>query len=293
MRRPAASEGLPSGEPLSPSSPGQGRQPDKVHALVSAALERLEEGLRLGRSEELQQYLRVLARFHRYSLHNCLLIASQFSGATRVAGFQTWKKLGRWVRKGERGIAIIVPVTLRRREADGEDDETVVRFRTGYVFDVSQTEGEPLPEPSSANGDPGHHLANLHEFTRERGIAVEPSDALAPGTDGLSTGGRIVLRAGLGPAEELHVLAHEIAHELLHKGDSGTRPSKTVRETEAEAVAFVICEATGLATGRSSTDYISLYEGDEETLRGSLARIQAVASSVLGALLPGQQVESE
>lgn len=280
MTRASAHQGLPSREPRSPSSRG-GRQPGKAQRLVAAALDRLEETLRAGSSRELREYLRALGRFHSYSLHNCLLIASQFPTATRVAGFRTWKKLGRWVRKGEKGIAIVVPVTVRKRDARDDEDETIVRFRTGYVFDVSQTDGEPLPEPPAAAGDPGPHTAALQEFAGERGIAIEIAEDLPPRTDGLSTGGAIRLRSGLAPAQEFHVLAHELAHELIHQVDQDDRPPKVVRETEAEAVAFAVCEAVGVEAGTASSDYISLYHGTPETLRRSLERIQRVATTIL------------
>lgn len=287
MTRASAHQGLPSGEPRFPSSRG-GRRPGKAQRLVAAALDRLEEGLRAGSSRELQEYLRALGRFHRYSLHNCLLIASQFPTATRVAGFRTWRKLGRWVRKGEKGIAIVVPVTIRKRDAREDEDETIVRFRTGHVFDVSQTDGEPLPEPPVAAGDPGPHTAALEKFAAEQGIIIEHAASLPPGTDGLSTGGTIRLRSGLTPAQELHVLAHEIAHELLHQVDKQNRPEKVVRETEAEAVAFAVCEGVGIECGTASSDYISLYDGTPETLRASLERIRRIASVLLGHLVPDE-----
>jgi antirestriction protein ArdC len=291
MLRPSGHQGLPSREPR-PSSGTSRRQPGKAKQLVSAALDRLEQGLQAGRSEELQEYLRALGRFHRYSFHNCLLIASQFPTASRVAGFRTWKKFGRWVRKGETGIAIVVPVKVRKKDAEHEDDETIVRFRAGYVFDVTQTEGEALPAPPEAQGDPGRHLPALEAFAEEHSISIEHLSEMPPGTDGLSSGGRIRLRAGLRRAQEFHVLAHELAHELLHQTESGDRPAKVVRETEAEAVAFAVCEAAGVPVGTASSDYISLYDGTAETLRASLQRIQKAASTLIGFVLDQEEQET-
>ena len=125
--------------------------------LIDDALTRLEDGLRAGRSAQLEAYLALCARFHRYSFGNVLLIATQCPHATHVAGFHAWKKLGRWVRKGEHGIAIIAPqpIKARRQQASESDEpEIQVRFKTVHVFDVTQTEGEALPPCQGANRVP-------------------------------------------------------------------------------------------------------------------------------------------
>ena len=228
--------------------------------------------------------MRCASRFHRYSFRNLLLIASQRPTATRVAGFQAWKKLGRHVRKGEHGILIIAPAPIKRH--DSEDDESIeMRFRAAYVFDVSQTEGEPLPEPPTFTGDPGGHLERLHEFAYRKGIAVEQVEHLfPPGAQGLSHGGRIQLLSSLSPAEEFDVLTHELAHELLHQGSRDDRPSKSIRETEAQAIACVVSEAVGLDGMTASADYILGYDGTTETVAGSLDRIQRVSHEILEAI---------
>ena len=258
---------------------------------INEALERLTVSLAEGRSAELVDYLRCTSRFHRYSFRNLLLIASQRPGATHVAGFRAWKKLGRHVKKGERGILIIAPAPIKRRDA--EDDESIeMRFRAAYVFDVSQTEGDPLPEPPTFTGDPSGYLEHLHEFAAGKDIAVERTDVLfPPGTQGLSHGGRIQLLSSLSAAEEFEVLAHELAHELLHQVPSSKRPSKTVRETEAQAVACVVSDAVGLEGITASSDYILGYEGTTETVAASLDRIQRISHEILSAIMlePGSQ----
>jgi hypothetical protein len=123
----------------------------------------------------------------------------------------------------------------------------------------------------------------------ERGITIEFADDLA-GALGTSTGGRIQILKGLSPAEEVVVLAHEWAHELLHRADD--RPgSRDTRELEAEAVAFVVGGAVGLNTSKSSRDYIHLYHGDREALAGSLDRIQRASSVILTAVSAGRSGE--
>jgi antirestriction protein ArdC len=234
-------------------------------------------------------YFAAMARFHDYSFGNVMLIAMQRPDATHVAGFQTWKTIGRFVKKGEHGIVIIAPMAIRPKEnADGAldrdvEDARILRFKAVYVFDVSQTEGEPLPEFATVGGYPNGHTDRLRAFVAEQGIALEFSSDLGASL-GRSHGGRISLREGLAPAAEFSVLVHELAHELLHRRDGQERPSKTVRETEAEAVAFVVCQAIGLETGTAASDYIQLYDGDTKTLGASLDRIQKTAAAIIQAV---------
>lgn len=258
---------------------------EQAKKIADQALEQLAEALKHGRSEELTRYLAMLARFHKYSFGNVMLILSQTPDATHVAGFHTWKQMGRFVRKGEKGIVIIAPMMIRKQDEqakDGDKPESILRFRGVYVFDVSQTDGEPLPEPTRIGGDPGAHIDRLRQVIAGRGITLDnadvPSDAL-----GVSRGGRISIRPGLEPANEFSVTVHEFAHELLHRGDDRPK-SKTVRETEAEAVAFVVCQAIGLETGTAASDYIQLYNGKTETLAASLDRIQKTAAEVIASL---------
>ena len=256
---------------------------DALKKITTDALDKLAALLDEGHSEQLTALLRTMARFHKYSWHNVALIASQRPTATRVAGFQTWRTMGRCVRKGEKGIAILAPIVGRREaESDGDNGRTVVGFRAAYVFDVEQTDGEPLPEPGEATGDPGAKTASLKTAILERGITLESVDDLG-GALGTSSGGCIRILKGLSPAMEFTTLVHEYAHELLHRADD--RPaSRDTRELEAEAVAFVVGGAVGLNTSDASRDYIHLYRGDREALSGSLDRIQRAASVILTAV---------
>jgi hypothetical protein len=258
---------------------------DTLQQITTNALDTLAALLDQGHSEPLTALLAAMARFHTYSWHNVCLIASQRPTATRVAGFQAWRGLGRFVRKGEKGIAILAPI-VRHRTDDPSDDQArlVVGFRAAYVFDIAQTEGDPLPEPPEASGDPGAMTAGLTAAIRQRGIALEYVDALG-GALGMSSGGQIQIIRGLAPAVEFTTLAHEFAHELLHP-DAERPTSRTVRELEAEAVAFVVGSAVGLDTAAASRDYIHLYGGNREALGTSLDRIQRASSTILRALTP-------
>jgi hypothetical protein len=158
------------------------------------------------------------------------------------------------------------------------------------VFDVAQTDGRPLPEFAQARGEPWEYTGRLIEFAAGQGIKVEFSDALVS-AHGMSAGGKILVRTGLPPAEEFSVLAHELAHELLHR-DEDELLSRTVRETEAEAVAFVVCQAVGLEAMNPAVDYIKLYQGSKETLLESLQRIREAAVEIIGAITGKDEVPS-
>ena len=219
-------------------------------------------------------------------------IARQKPDATRVAGLYAWNQLKRRVKKGERGIRILAPVIGIRRKKDEEAEKDIrtqnqpalVGFRSAYVFDVSQTEGEQLPELSSqVSGDVGERRERLIDFIAGQGIALEFKESIAPAL-GVSFGGKIALLPGQSSAEEFSTLVHELAHEMLHKADRRTATTKTVRETEAEAVAFVVGKTIGLETGRASADYIHLYHGNASLLTESLEVIQKTSALILSAL---------
>lgn len=157
--------------------------------------------------------------------------------------------------------------------SDGKLIHIVTGFRVVYVFDVSQTSGDDLPEPAKATGEVGECRERLFSFLGRQGIEVEYNEAIAP-AQGVSFGGRMALLPGQSPAEELATLIHEAAHELLHRVGRRAATTKTIRELEAEAVAFVVGQAVGLQMGNTSADYIKLYEGNPEMLVQSLEAIQ-------------------
>ncbi len=258
---------------------------EEAKKIVDRQFESLVSALEQGQSDALKAYFAAMAKFHQYSFRNLMLIFSQRPDATRVAGFNTWKKLGRWVKKGEKGIVIIAPMVLKPKDEqpDREDDKPAV-FKASHVFDVSQTEGDSLPEFSSAQGDPGKYMEQLTNLISGQGIKLNYSSQLGS-ADGASTGGTILLKEGLSPAAEFSVLVHELAHEMMHRSPEALKRGKKVVETEAEAVAAIISEAVGLSSNTASSDYIQLYSGDAELLRTSLEAVQRVSSQILSALL--------
>jgi len=158
-------------------------------------------------------------------------------------------------------------------------------FRAAYVFDVSQTEGKELPTLADVEGDVTGHRERLIEYVESQNIKLRYSEKIAP-AKGLSSGGRITLLTGMQPAEEFSTLVHEMAHEMLHRSERRTLTTKQVRETEAEAVAFVVCQSIGLQTGTASADYIQLWNGDAKLLAESLEVVQRTAAVILGAISP-------
>ncbi|MEQ1829926.1 MAG: ArdC-like ssDNA-binding domain-containing protein [Pirellula sp.] len=263
------------------------------------ALKELAEALRQGKSEKLVEYLGMMSKFHHYSFGNCILIAIQKPEATFVAGFGRWKELGRFVKKGEKGIAILAPLVGKRKKdsdepiqkpevsndsAESPSGKVLYGFRVVHVFDVNQTEGQELPNFASLGGDPGAKFERLEEIIKGHGIAIEYVDQLPFDANGMSEGGKITINATRPKAQMFSTMVHELAHELLHWGDRRASTTKVIRETEAEAVAYVVCKSTGLELSTRSADYIQLWSGDEKVLLQSLEHIRNVASKILSEL---------
>ncbi len=266
-------------------------QPKTAKEVIAANVQSLIEQLEAGHSDALTAYLNAMSRFHNYSFGNILEIARQKPDATRVAGFWKWKDLGRSVKKGEKGIRILAPIIGVRRKKDEEAEKDITKqntavlvgFRSAYVFDVSQTEGAELPELRGISGDAGENRDRLISFIERQGIELVFTERIAPAL-GMSYGGRIAILPGQAKAEEFSTLVHELAHEMLHKAERRTATTKTVRETEAESIAFVIGKAVGLETGSASADYIQLYHGNASLLAESLEVIQQTSAVILAAL---------
>ena len=276
----------------STQNPNQPQQKQTAKEVIAANVQALIEQLEQGQSEGLTAYLTAMGRFHNYSFGNILEIARQKPDATRVAGLYAWNQLKRKVKKGEHGIRILAPVIGIKRKKDEEAEKDIrtqnhavlVGFRSAYVFDVSQTDGEELPDLSTkVSGDVGERRERLIDFIIAQGIQLEFKESIAPAL-GVSYGGKIALLPGQSTAEEFSTLVHELSHEMLHKADRRTATTKIVRETEAEAIAFVVSKTIGLDTGRASADYIHLYHGNAALLTESLEVIQRTSALILSAL---------
>jgi hypothetical protein len=160
----------------------------------------------------------------------------------------------------------------------------LIGFRAVYVFDVAQTEGADLPEfEHSITGDVGEHRDRLIAFLDSQSITLEYTENIAPAL-GVSYGGKIALLPGQSEAEDFTSLVHETAHELLHKSTRRTMTTATVRETEAEAVAFIVGQAIGLEMGHVASDYIQMYAGNAALLAESLEVVQRTSAVILDAI---------
>ena len=235
-------------------------------------------------SEAFMQFLDVQSRFHKYSWHNTLLIATQRPDATRVAGFKAWKKLERHVRKGEKGIMIFAPCPFKG-EVERDDGETEERegifFKPVHVFDVSQTEGKDLPtfDAPSIEIVADDLLTNLIRVTEKRGISVS-FQPVSGGIFGVSKKGSIEIDNSHSTGQQAKTLAHELAHEAMHWEDRGPL-TRSIAELEAESVAYVVCKHFGLDTEVRSSRYIALWDGNAKALRESLERIADTARDII------------
>jgi len=254
-------------------------------------LDSLTEGIAtLTRSDAWRRHLDVARRFHSYSFGNVILIHRQAPQATRVAGFNTWLKLGRHVRKGERGIAILAPCVYKVDQEDDDQDEArrVLRgFKVAYVFDVEQTEGEDLPEVCRRlQGEaPADAFDRLAQVAQGLGYSVERQELGTANGDCNFTLRRIRVSNEVSDVQAVKTLAHELAHAVLHENAVVDRASA---ELEAESVAYILSAELRLDSSDYTFGYVATWAGGgDEALAGIRAageRIQGAARRLLTAL---------
>lgn len=275
---------------------------EERQAEVKGLLETLKQGVSdLISTEAWTNYLAFQSKFHAYSFSNTMLIHMQCKTATQVAGFQTWKKMKRFVRKGEKGIRILAPaglVNFEKKAPDGDvKKHSFMRFKTVSVFDVSQTDGEAVPaQPEDVTrlqgGDEGL-IARLVEFTKFRGGTVT-FKAIEGEANGYCypTQKAITVDSNLSPAQQAKTLAHEIGHMLLHAGCQDLM-SREDKELEAESVAYIVCNAFGLETAEYSLGYISYWAGKsaDKGFKASAERIVKASQEVIDALEKAARLE--
>jgi antirestriction protein ArdC len=256
----------------------------------------LEIGItRLTSSDAWRDHLTFQSRFHRYSYGNVLLIASQDRWATQVAGFHTWRRLNRRIRKGEKAIWILAPMVAKRRASfdgdDGDDDdsgggrEKVIRgFKFVPVFDIAQTVGEDPPTISTrlSGDDPDRSYDRFLAVARSIGFVVE--DHVFDGTtngDCSVSQRRIRVDSRNSPAQRVKTLVHELAHALLHE----SMDDRALAELEAESTAFIVCGKIGMDTSEYSFGYVATWAGGGEQalalIKTSCQRIQKAAAIIL------------
>ena len=249
-----------------------------------------------------QRWLTFQQSFWRYSAYNTMLMAFQARqygiNLSRVGGSTKWQSLGRKV-KGEawnQRLWILAPVF--KKVADyktGDEKSILVGFRSVYVFDASQTEGDDLPTLDyRARGDDAGLVASLENVARDHKIEVQyAADVLMDGLygadcKGVCTEGKVIrVRNSLQGAERAGTLAHELAHAFLHFKDGKLSPdhSRSVAEIEAESVAACVMGAWGLPWQKSAF-YIACWEGDTDKVKASMSKIANTAKSILSTILP-------
>ena len=269
------------------------------------AFSKLEQALELACSAGgWRAYLTAQSRFHRYSFRNLLLILQQNPNASRVAGFHDWLKMSRHVRKGEKGIAILAPMKWQKHDKDsGETTSGIGGFRAVYVFDITQTEGEPLPERPQVTFTDGSSeeaqtlTATLTASLERAEIPVITKD-LEPGHFGSFNRitKTITLSNSLGDVQRFSTLVHETAHATLHAHPQqipieDVARAKALKEFEAESVACVVLEHFGVNTLECSAQYLASYGATPEHLVKIGARVQSCAAQIIDILETGNRAE--
>ena len=229
------------------------------------------------KSEEFQHYLDTMAKFWEYSYHNQLLIYFRMPTASQVAGFKAWQELGRKIKKGSKAIQILAP-RIRVEKKDGKDEEVICNYFPVNVFDISQTEGEELPDISIAlKGDDQQKLLEaLQNFCEVRQIKLDFKNLGVNGLYGYSQGGKVVVSSSDSVNMKVNTLVHEIAHELLHHP---SELSKQQKEIQAEGTAYVVCKHFGLET--KSFTYLALHEVDAPQIMDNLEAIAKASKEVI------------
>ena len=281
---------------------------------VQKLTDQLETGItELFNSEQYAAYLSTMSKFHRYSFGNILLILLQCPGASQVAGYGDWKKnFGRQVKRGERGIPTPAPCPYRRQEEveetapDGSSSKSVqwvqrMSFRTVTVFDISQTEGKPLPEiAKKLTGDVAQFesiVAAIRSISPYP-ISIEAFPGAAYGCCNFVEQ-RILVQPDMSQVQTIKTMIHEVSHAKLHvpieDGDGETPPQRKrrfVREMEAESVAYVVCQHFGIDTADYSFGYVAGWSHGKNLsqLKASLELIRNTAAELIDGIDPPKEL---
>lgn len=298
-----------------------GKALDKTHPSqfdkVKEITDKLEAGIQaLFESETFKNYLKTLSKFHDYSLNNTILIAMQKPDATLVAGYTAWQKnFGRQVQKGEQGIRILAPTPYKKQmEVDRVDPVTrqpilnpdgstakelkevmVPAFKVVNVFDVSQTDGRPLPTigVDELTGNVSNYEMFFEALKKACPVPISFED-IPSGAKGYyhTVDQRIALQEGMSEVQTVKTLIHEIAHQKLHSIDPKELPleeprlTRNAKEVEAESVAYTVAQHYGIETSDYSFAYIAGWSQGKDTpeLKASLDRIRKAADEMITAI---------
>lgn len=266
-------------------------------AKVKYATELLEQGVEeMFTSGRLVEYLDVMSRFHSYSARNCMLILMQNPEATHVAGYKAWQqKFHRQVRKGEKSITILAPISHKTtiRETNKDTGEVIDRehvwmsFRSVPVFDIAQTDGEELPEIATDLSGDVERFDKLCKAVESAATVPVTYDAEFSDPEVHGSFNRfekvIKVKGGMSEAQTFKTLVHETAHSILHcEGGEQVEAERSVREVQAEGVAFVVCKALGIDTEDYSLGYVAAWSGmDSKAVLKQLEVIRKTANAIL------------
>lgn len=274
--------------------------------------ERLEQGVKdIFTSEMYTTYLRTMAKFHNYSFNNTLLIAMQRPDATLVAGFNAWKnKFNRYVKKGEKGIQIIAPAPIKEvEEREKIDKDTglavlnengepemerveyvIPRFRLTTVFDISQTDGEPIPslEVNELTASVKDYALLTAAIEQVSPVPMRFDEIKGDAKGYYSDADKeICIQVGMGESQTIKTMIHEVAHAMLHNSDfmkqRGEEKDRLTKETETESIAFTVCSALGIDTSDYSFPYVASWASGKEMkeLKDSMDTIRLTAADFL------------
>lgn len=255
---------------------------------------RLEKGVKeIFTQERYKEYLRVMSRFHKYSVNNTVLIFTQNPNATYIAGYEAWKKnFSRQVNAGEKGIRILAPIKRKRvweeeavnpktrqKEIVTKEEKIVIGYRAASVFDISQTRGKELPKLVNVLQGSVKSFSELMEAIR--GVSKFPIsiEAIPGNANGYCSyqQGKIAIQENMSEAQTLKTAIHELAHSRQPENQD-----RQMKEIEAESIAFVVCEAFGLDTSEYSFPYIASWAGkNEKKLQDCLSSIQKESESLI------------
>lgn len=256
---------------------------------VRQAYETLVQGVNsVLTSEAWKEFLKFHSRFHNYSFNNTLLIYFQRPDATLVAGYKTWQSMGRYVKKGEKGIKILAPLIGKKKIETEDGEEKEVTFLKGFkvvsVFDICQTDGKELPticKHLEGDSDAAKKLWDALLNIINIPIGEEDMDQSVNGYYSPKDD-RIALRKGLSLNQKVKTLIHEYVHSKLDREDSEIKQARNQAEVVAESVAFIVASHYGLDTSEYSFGYVTIWAGAEveEILKvGDL--IQKTASDII------------
>ena len=279
---------------------------------VQEITEKLEQGIKeLFESEKYKTYLNTMSKFHNYSFNNTMLIAMQKPDATLVAGFKAWQKnFDRHVKKGEKGIRILAPAPYKIKEErdkidpvtqellldkDGnpqkeEVEITIPAFRAVSVFDLSQTDGKPIPELTAKEllSDVEGYQDMIRAVEAISPVPIELEE-IAGDSKGYydREAKRIAVQENMSESQTLKTMIHEVAHSKLHskevEQDEQKRKDRNTKEVEAESVAYTVCQHFGIDTSDYSFGYIAGWSSGRDTkeLRSSMDTIRRTASELI------------